>query len=267
MSSLLILLRKRCLMKIQVLSDLHIDHSNYKLENSIADVIVIAGDLFEDYSQAPQFFEALPKKPVIIVLGNHDYYNKSISQAVSELKAIAKKHNHIHILEKDHIDINGVRFIGCTLWTDFKIMGAFFEKEAKSWCSEHVGDLALIKKKESGMHPWSVEDMCKEHELSVRYLEHMLLKEPFSGERVVVTHFAPHIKSVPMDNLIGAYIASDQERLMGFSAYWIHGHIHHVNNYELHGTKVISNPRGNSRLFNQSPDKNFIRVKIFDIAN
>lgn len=252
-------------MKVQILSDLHIDHSNYKLEESSADVIVIAGDLFEDYSQAPLFFGSLPRKPVIIVLGNHDYYNKSIPQAVQELKGIASKYPHIHILEKEHIDINGVRFIGCTLWTDFKIMGSFYEKEAKSWCASHVGDFSLIKKQSNSFQPWTVEDMCVEHEKSVQYLEHMLLREPFAGERVVVTHFAPHIKSVPMDNLIGAYIASDQERLMGFSAYWIHGHIHHVNNYDLHGTKVLSNSRGNSKLFNQSPDKNFKRVQLVDI--
>lgn len=253
-------------MKVQILSDLHIDHSNYKVANDNADVVVIAGDLFEDFSQAPQFFKSLPeKKPIIIVLGNHDYYNKSLVQAVKELKSIASSYPNIHILEKEHIDIQGVRFIGCTLWTDFKILGPFFENEAKNWCAKNVGDFSLIKKVESSFIPWNVEDMCREHEKSVQYLEHMLLKEPFSGEKIVVTHFAPHLKSIPFDNVIAAYIASNQERLMGFSDYWIHGHIHHVNDYNLHGTKVISNPRGNSRLFNQSPDKNFKRVHIIEV--
>lgn len=65
---------------------------------------------------------------------------------------------------------------------------------------------------------------------------------------MVVTHHAPSFQSIaPMyrqDSLTPAF-ASNLDYLMGEPiCLWIHGHVHHSNDYEINGTRIVSNPRG-----------------------
>lgn len=59
---------------------------------------------------------------LIYILGNHEFYGRAYPKHVNDLKAIVEGTN-IHILENDCLVVNGVTFLGCTLWTDFKLFG------------------------------------------------------------------------------------------------------------------------------------------------
>ena len=75
------------------------------------------------------------------------------------------------------------------------------------------------------------------------------LKKPFDGKRVIITHHAPSIQSIPPEyrshNLCGAF-ASNYETLMNTHKpnAWIHGHLHQNFSYKIGDTQVVCNPRG-----------------------
>ena len=60
-------------------------------------------------------------KPVIYVPGNHEFYHHDIA-LIDELKTEAS--GNIHVLNDDQVVIDGVRFMGSILWTDFALFGA-----------------------------------------------------------------------------------------------------------------------------------------------
>ena len=96
--------------------------------------------------------------------------------------------------------------------------------------------------------PFTPADSIRIHEQSRGWLEQMLA-QPFDGRTVVVTHHAPSSRSVPpryARNLLTPAFASDLESLMdeGRVALWVHGHTHDPFDYQVHGTRIVCNPRG-----------------------
>lgn len=114
-------------MKIMVLSDLHLESLTFEPDQEAlraADVIVLAGDIHpgvEDIVWARQTFE---DKPVVYVAGNHEFYGGDWDQTLDQMRQTAKA-NDVHFLEDDCVTIAGVRFLGCTLWTDFAYFGQY----------------------------------------------------------------------------------------------------------------------------------------------
>lgn len=52
--------------------------------------------------------------------GNHEFCDHDIG-FTNELKETSL--SNIHVLNNDAIVLNGVRFLGSTLWTDFRLYG------------------------------------------------------------------------------------------------------------------------------------------------
>ena len=109
-------------MIIQVLSDLHIEFDDYELEITNSDVVVLAGDIHVKDKGVSWAIENIKDKPVLYVLGNHEFYGKAYPKLLNSLKDMTTGTN-IQILEKDKVTIDGVNFLGCTLWTDFELFG------------------------------------------------------------------------------------------------------------------------------------------------
>ena len=74
---------------------------------------------------------------------------------------------------------------------------------------------------------------------------------------VVVTHFAPMFQSAYKNEPLASFWANEIPELMGKAQYWIHGHIHKNRDYEINGTRIVANPRGVSKMYNQSEDLDF----------
>lgn len=229
-------------MKLHILSDLHIEFGAFDPPDTGADIIVLAGDIgvgLEGLRWAEAHFS---DTPVIYVPGNHELYHHDIT-LIDELKARAK--GPIRVLDNDEIEIDGVRFLGCVLWTDFSLFG-----EADKWFSmqqahQGMNDFAIIQNDGRRFTP---EDAVQLHAASRNWLAKKLA-EPFSGKTVVVTHHCPSSRSVPLRfarDLLTPAFASNLEGLMDGEqvALWIHGHIHDPFDYEVNGTQVVCNPRG-----------------------
>ena len=241
-------------MKIQVLSDLHLEFNDYNLEiPSDVDLIVLAGDIHIGANAFSWIHEKIGNKiPVIYVLGNHEYYRRHIffSDGIETMKIHRELSNvyNVHILENDSVVIDGVRFVGCTLWTDMNVhdnsvfaeMNAPYEMNDYQLCHFSQGQI---------LRP---QHTIEAHKKSVKYLRNTILGNQFDGKTVVVTHHLPSEKSCfpEFQNFPiragNAYFASNLDNLVANSdaCLWIHGHTHNPRDYKIGNTRIVCNPRG-----------------------
>ena len=139
-------------MRIRVLSDLHLEFQGWMPPAATADVVVLAGDVHVgadglDWAQR-QFAGA----PVVYVPGNHEYYGSDLSEMLTELR-VAARGRGIHLLDGDEIIIDGVRFLGATLWTDFELYGPEPHEVARAMAAAQQGmrDYRVIRQRGSGL--------------------------------------------------------------------------------------------------------------------
>lgn len=234
------------------MSDLHLELWPFRppeLEDSAAprgtdlqDVVVLAGDIGP---AAVLWAEAtFLDTPVLIVAGNHEFYGRHMSKAALRMRNAAKGSN-VHFLDNGEVVILGVRFLGCTLWTDFDLFGGEENRaHAIATAKRCMSDFSVIFYGSTGF--FTPEQSILLHEVSVAWLARKL-DEPFDGPTVVVTHHAPHFGSVALqhrNSILTAAFASDLSRLMGKAALWLHGHMHNASDYRVAGTRIVCNPRG-----------------------
>ncbi|MGD8842249.1 MAG: metallophosphoesterase [Gammaproteobacteria bacterium] len=229
-------------MKIHVLNDLHIEFGDFALADTAADVAVLAGDIGIGSLGLEWIGRSFSDRPAIYIPGNHEYYRHDLD-LLHTLKDRAP--DHVHVLDNDVVTIDGVRFLGTTLWTDFMAFGAAGQYPAMQFARRGMADFSLITQQG---RPFTPEDALQRHVDSRNWLESMLA-QPFDGKTVVVSHHAPAMGSVHPrfagDRLTPAFV-SDLETLMGGDrvALWIHGHTHDPFDYTVRGTRVVCNPRG-----------------------
>ncbi|MEE9493716.1 MAG: metallophosphoesterase [Gammaproteobacteria bacterium] len=229
-------------MKLHVLNDLHIEFEDFEPPETNADVIILAGDIGVGSDGLHWAEQRLPNKPVIYVPGNHEFYHNDIA-IIDQLKAEAP--DNIHVLNDNQIIIDGVRFLGSILWTDFLLFGEADKFFAMQTARRGMTDFSIIKNHGKQFTP---EDAVRLHTTSRDWLA-VMLAEPFDGKTVVVTHHAPSSQSVHprfARDLLTPAFASNLENLMDGDrvALWIHGHMHESYDYAIYGTRVACNPRG-----------------------
>jgi hypothetical protein len=131
--------------------------------------------------------------------------------------------------------IDGVRFLGSILWTDFSLFGEGDRFFAMQQARQRMTDFSINRINGQRFTP---EDAIRLHAASRDWLTAMLA-EPFAGMTVVVTHHAPSSQSVhpryANDPLTPAF-ASNLENLMDGerARVWVHGHMHESYDYEIY---------------------------------
>lgn len=237
-------------MKIQIASDLHLDllpklegEEPSFIEATDADVLVLAGDIHDGYQGIRRFSNWKPGTEIIYVAGNHEYYGHVYKAKQGQMQVCAAEAS-VHFLERNAIVINGVRFLGATLWTDYRLFEPKYAQllvmdEAK----ERLNDHRLIRLDKGAFSPL---DALAIHTSTKRWLMEELEK-PFDGKTVVVTHHGPHPQSVHQkyrDDLLSAAFVSDLGGLLNGADLWIHGHVHDSFDYQVGRCRVVANPAG-----------------------
>jgi predicted phosphodiesterase len=232
-------------MKLRVFSDLHLEFGRWTPPAVPADVVVLAGDIMPGCGGLAWGREHFPDTPIIYVFGNHEFYDGHLEALTEQARAEAARLG-VHLLECDQVVINGVRILGCALWTDFLLDGRSraAEARAKRAAKYAMNDFHLIRC-EGGI--FSPDDAQQLHDRARRWLE-VKLTEQFDGETVVVTHHLPHRRSVhpkyeghPLNPCFASHLPKLVRRPV---ALWIHGHTHESMDYRVRGTHVVCNPRG-----------------------
>lgn len=229
-------------MRLHVLSDLHIEVSDFDPPETDADVVVLAGDIHNGTQGLEWAAAQFPGRPVLYVPGNHEYYDGELRSGMEAL-AVRARELGIGLLDNDATTIGGVRFLGATLWTDFCVDGAARRNEVMELSRPFIVDFRAIRDREGLFTP---ETSVELHEASRRWLAERLA-EPFPGTTVVITHHAPHPLSIHSRfaaHPVNGGFVSNLEDMMGVATLWIHGHTHNSFDYSVNGTRVVCNPRG-----------------------
>ncbi len=240
-------------MRILLLSDLHLEFRPFEPPALDVDVVVLAGDVHVGDAGLVWARATFPDLPVIYVLGNHEYYGENFTRLALELADRADGSN-VHVLERRGVEIDGVRFLGCTLWTDLAMFGDAFD--APALVQECMNDYHMIRAGVEGQRALTARDTLASHKRSRTWLEGELRKHR-RQTTVVVTHHAPSILSIgedDRDDALACAYASPLEDVVAASgaALWVHGHVHESVDYQVGGTRVVANARGYPEQYSRS---------------
>ncbi len=249
-------------LKIQLLSDLHIEFQNYQYPECDSDVVVLAGDIHVKNHGLRWAIEEIKDKPVLYVLGNHEFYGKTYPKLIDQLKTEAAGTN-VHVLEKDVFTIGEVNFLGCTLWTDFELFGD--PKIAGYHCQQIMTDYKKIRRLPSYSKLRSL-DTAGYHRQSKDWLGNTLAS--LKGQQnVVISHHAPSTKSVlpeqAGDMITAAYASKLDEFIHEYQpSLWLHGHMHNSSDYSVGPCRVVCNPKG----YPGKENENYEPTKILQLT-
>lgn len=244
-------------LRIQVASDLHLEHiwrafpgQQLIRPEAGADVLVLAGDIA--VATAAVYAFADWPVPVLYVPGNHEHYQCPDFRRNLEAIRKATYGTAVQVLERDEVTIQGVRFLGATLWTDYALDGEEVRPEVMEQARLMMVDHRMIGKGFAPNGPiefFGPEDALQEHLATRAWLTQRLAGSsgPAAARTVVITHHAPHPSSIHArfagDSLNPAFV-TDLTPLMEGVNLWIHGHVHNTFDYQVQRCRVVANPRG-----------------------
>ena len=249
-------------MKLQLLSDLHLEtHPNFEVAPAPgADLLVLAGDI-GSYQAGSRLADSLyglerfsPRHgwptPVLYLPGNHEYDNDDFDAAHARLRETCEELD-IRWLESEVMLIDGVRFIGSTLWTDFDALvdpkEPMTEQLKKRGKAMRAANYYLETCGTTRAGRAFLADEVREQALVCQAWLREALAKPFDGTTVVVTHFAPSLASAdPRYGLTPgtAGFCNSLDELLPKAQLWLHGHLHCAFDYVKEGCRVVANPLG-----------------------
>jgi predicted phosphodiesterase len=238
-------------MRLLILSDLH--HELWKefaprIDVSVSqpDVVVLAGDIdvgAKAVEWAAKQFEGIP---VLYVHGNHEAYGKNLEDMHAEIQSACSAASNVHFLNTADFILNDVRFLGATLWTDFRLLGDDERQVSMFACENGMNDYKRIRLRNKDYRKLRAADTAQFHSIQKGWLRKKL-DEEFQGKTVVVTHMAPTIQSISPEycrDPVSAAYASRLDDLVAKADLWIHGHTHESSDYRIEKCRVVSNPCG-----------------------
>lgn len=261
-------------MRLWILSDLHIEQSAWDLPRPMPefDVLIAAGDIHDPASAGVQWLADRVDKPVVYVMGNHEWYAHREAFNVADEAARARElatQRGVHLLMDEAVVIDGVRFLGASLWTDYSLYGT--PGVSMVAANRMMNDYRLIFP-EAGSGPLRPAQALKWHQASKAWLSAQLCSSEFEGATVVVTHHLPHPRSIAAqyagDPLNPAFCSDISDFVESSRAtLWVHGHTHSCFDYAAGSTRVVCNPKGyGPRRFggrHENPD--FDPMKVVEI--
>ena len=281
-------------MNIQLLSDLHLESNPHFTPRPVpgADLLVLAGDIgsYQNGSQLLALgiadfglarFSPLPLSqggagwptPVVFVPGNHEYDGLDFDEAHVRLRTTCERLGIVW-LERASAVLLSVRFIGCTLWTDFDALttdraftgGVTLAEQLKMRDKALRAANYYLRKNHAllGGAPL-LADAVREEGLASQAWLRDALAVPFKGKTVVVTHFAPSLRSAdPRYGLSPgtAGFCNALDDLLPMATLWLHGHLHCPSDYVQNDCRVVANPLGYARKGEQAAFKPEFLIKI-----
>ena len=240
-------------MKLWVMSDLHLEHHDLDAPLVVpagADVLVLAGDVTNrSPARGVEWLAANVPLDSVYVAGNHEFYRGAVVPGLTEGREASHVRPRVRFLENDLAVVGGVRFVGCTLWTDFSVMG-------NTPLSVHAARVGMNDYRASKYSKQPYQRFTPELSRDLHYASRAFLRDalriPFDGPTVVVTHHGPHPRSIdPLydNDLLSAAYVSDLSDMLEEDGpdLWVHGHTHTSFDYVVCRTRVVCNPRGYGR--------------------
>ena len=266
-------------MKLTIVSDLHLESDPYyKIwtgEDSSDRTLVLAGDIApliylttncdSIYSKnIINFFNHISDrfKNIVYVPGNHEYYYGNIYSLDDQFRKaiIENKWNNIHYLNCDHVELDGKRFVGCTLWT------SVYDENPIAMAVDYkmMADYKCIVRNGKPLRPVHTVAIHKEH---LRFL-----KRTIQEGDIVITHYPPSEQSISFKfkgNRLNPFFYNSLDDLIigSKAAMWVHGHTHVHMDYKINNTHIICNPKGyfNPYKYDSPENPYYDDTRIFEI--
>jgi Icc-related predicted phosphoesterase len=264
-------------MKIKLVSDLHLEFADYNIKNDEnCDVLVLSGDIMviQDLHDHPEMdygmysnamladlgrrqqtalrFRDFLKRcsfqfsHVVYVAGNHEFYHGEFHKGIDYLREECNKFPNIYFLERDMQYIEGVLFVGGTLWTDCN-KGDPLTLHA---LTDMMNDFRVIRNDDLGYTKLRPAHIMSRHRNTLEYIK-QIVDANRDRKCVVVGHHAPSYQSIgeqyKNDTLMNGGYASDLSEFIldrPQIKLWTHGHMHQTFDYMIGDTRVVCNPRG-----------------------
>lgn len=209
------------------------------------DAVVLAGDIHLGEAGLYWAYNTFTK-PIIYVPGNHEFYGARLERIAVEMRASAK-YLGIHYLDNDVLVLDGVRFIGSTLWTDFELFGSGMAEIGKALhaAKNGISDFSTIVYGTTGW--FRPEQSVTLHRVARQFIADELAK-PFDGKTCVITHHLPSADCVvPQykgDILSAAFASRLDDLIAQVDGAWFFGHTHSSVDLQAGRCRLVCNPRG-----------------------
>jgi len=221
-------------MIIQVLSDLHVEFGERKVHIPVkAPILALLGDIGN--LLADRYKELIVTcsqrwEHVVIVLGNHEYYEHDIWTLLEETKKTFKDLHNVHILDNEFIVLHGYEIVGSTLWASYGSMDK--DKRVKDFKSIKGINVDLVNQ----MHDFSVDKIIK---MTRRKRPRAPKRQEKVYPVILLTHFGPFDNTGKIDkHLLTNIVVGSRIRL------WAFGHEHKSFDEIFLDTTLLSNPLG-----------------------
>jgi predicted phosphodiesterase len=246
-------------MKIQYMSDIHLEFGDMPVPEVLGDVLVLAGDIHVGVNAIPWIEQCAQKfDHVIYLLGNHEYYGQKFWKLPGNIQSglegnsayvngseekrlkIFDEIKNVYLLDNASVKIEDVYFHGSTLWSNVNPM-----------CEYHINDFRKITfKYPEGYGKFSANE-CKAKHFQAKWWLHDNI---MPGEKnVVLTHFAPSFQMINQarykDDMLNSYYATEilgefYEDHGEDIKVWVSGHTHSAYDKVIDGIHSVSNCRG-----------------------
>jgi hypothetical protein len=182
-------------------------------------------------------------------MGNHEHYHGKFDKSAEIIRdtlGYLNIHN-VHLLDRDTKEIDGVHFIGGTMWTDCNKGDALTLYHLEQCMS----DFRVIRIAGENFKKFLPKRTVMEFTKTRDYFKSAIENLPQDATVVVCSHHAPsHLSIHEMykhDQLMNGGYSSDLSEFIldrpGIKA-WTHGHMHNNFDYLVGDTRVMCNPKG-----------------------
>jgi Icc-related predicted phosphoesterase len=235
-------------MKIQIISDIHLEHRDDKHILSYiipsADILVIAGDLCNirkvsiDIIHDSLKILSLCYERIYYVPGNHEYFNRLLMPDIKlELQKICSSFDNVIFLDNNIDEYNGYVFIGSILWS------LPLEDEYTEILNRCNNKKQMTIRKGVKI---SIESMIHDFKSNLSWIEHEISK--CDKKVVLITHYLPSYSAISekyKESSYNSMFATDLEYLFESPlVLWIAGHTHFKKHVNINGIPLIVNPLG-----------------------
>ena len=277
-------------MKVALASDIHLEFGTISLENTEgADVLILSGDIcvakdvlhrdvsgifdrFDRNSTIHKFFQECCERfqHVIYIMGNHEHYHGDYANTITTLRERLGYLTHLHILDKEMVQLGGVSFIGGTLWTDMNNEDPITLLHIAGMMNDFrcVTNSNRTVSYEERVPRFSPEDAVVDHREMMDYI-HVMIEGKFDQKFVVVGHHSPsrlstHPRYKDETVMNGGYSSDLSEFIIDHPQIklWTHGHTHHKFDYMVGSTRIVCNPRG---YINYEPEADNFELQFIEV--